>query len=174
MKIIRDDSESLVVQNKSFLRPLAVVPVLLVLVIVLGAFIQTLTRAPASLIFVLLSVGGLALLFYQVPTSITFIFARDSRQFLVLRKHLLRQTREEYEFDQVNRVELKPGPHRTNTLQIVLDHCKKVFVECYHRGRWKQMRADTILLCETLGLPEPQFRKTLGEHLQSVYQRLTG
>jgi hypothetical protein len=174
MKIIRDDSEALVLQNKSLLRPFAVVPILIVAVIFLGALIHTLTHAPASLVLMLLILGGLGLLFYQVPISITFIFARDSQQFLVLRQHLLRQTREEFEFDQVNRVELKPGPHRTNTLQIVLNHGKKVFVECYHRGRLKQMRADTILLCETLGLPEPQFRKTLGEHLQSVYQRLTG
>jgi hypothetical protein len=174
MKIIRDDAEALVWQNKSFLRPLAVAPILFVVVIVLGAFIQTLTHAPAGLVLLSLSVGGLALLFYQVSTSSTFVFARDSRRFLVVRKYLGRQTREEFEFDQVQRVQLKPGPNRTNTLQIVLENGKKVFVECYHRGRLKPMRADTVLLCEVLGLPEPQFRKTVGEHVQALYQRLTG
>ena len=174
MKIIRDDVEALVWQNKSFLRPLAVLPILFVVVIVLGAFIQTLTHAPASVIFVLLILGGLALLFYKVATSHTFVFARDSRRFLVMRKYLARQTREEIEFDQVQRVELKPGPHGINTLLIVLDNGKKIFVECYQRGRLKRMREDTVLLCETLEQPEPQFRKTVGEHVQALYQRITG
>jgi hypothetical protein len=174
MRIIRDDAEVLVWQNKSFLRPLAVVPILFVVVIVLGAFIRTLTRAPDSLVFVLLILGGLGLLFFRVPTCVTFVFARESRRFMVVRKYLVRQTREEIEFEQVQRVWLKPGPHGTNTLQIVLESGKKIFVECYHRGRLKPMRADTVLLCETLELPEPVFRKTLGEHVQSLYQRLTG
>jgi hypothetical protein len=174
MKIIRDDAEALVWQNGSFLRPLVALPVLFVVVIVLGAFIQTLTRAPALLVLVSLSVGGLALLAYTVSTFNTFVFARQSRRFLVIRKYLARQTREEFEFDQVQRVWLKPGPNRINTLQIVLENGKKIFVECYHRGRLKRMRADTVLLCETLGLPEPVFRKTLGEHVQALYQRVTG
>jgi hypothetical protein len=174
MKIIRDDAEALVWQNKSILRPLAVVPVLFVMVILLGAFIQTLTHAPASVVFVLFILGGLALLFYKVATSHTFVFARDSRRFMVMRKYLARQTREEFEFDQVSHVQLKPGPHGINTLFIVLDSGKKVFVECYQRGRLKRMRADTVLLCETLGMPEPVFRKTVGEHVQALYQRITG
>jgi hypothetical protein len=174
MKIIRDDAEALVWQSKNILRPLVAAPVLFVVVIVLGAFIQTLTHAPAGLVLISLSAGGIAMLFYRVSTCNTVVFARDSRRFLVLRKYLLRQTREEFEFDQVQRVVLKPGPNRTNTLQIVLESGKKIFVECYHRGRLKQMRADTVLLCEVLGLPEPVFRKTLGEHVQALYQRVTG
>ncbi len=139
MRIIRDDAEALIWQNKSFLRPLAVVPVLFVAVIVLGAFIQTLTHVPASLVFVLLILGGVGLLFYRVPTCVTFVFARESRRFMVMRQYLLRQTREEFEFNEVNFVQLKPGQHGTNTLRIVLDSGKKIFVECYHRGRLKPM-----------------------------------
>jgi hypothetical protein len=175
MKIVRDDDEALVLKNGSLLGPFVFAPIMFVVVIFLGAFIHTLTHVSAALIFAMLLVGGFVVLFTQISTSNTFVFARQSRRFMVMRKYLARQTREEYEFDEVNFVQLKPGPHRTETLQIVLNSGKKkVVVECYARSRLKQMRADTVLLCETLEQPEPQFRKTLGEHVQSLYQKLTG
>ena len=174
MKIVRDDDEALVLQNGSLLGPLIFAPIMFVMVIFLGAFIHTLTHLPASLVFVLLIVGGFVVLFTQVSTSNTFVFARQSRRFMVMRRYLARQTRKEYGFDEVHFVQLKPGPHRTETLLIFLTNGKKILVDCYHRGRLKQMRADTVLLCELLEQPEPAFRKTLGEHVQSLYQKLTG
>jgi hypothetical protein len=174
MRIVRNDTEALVWQNKNYLRPVATVPILFLAVIMVGAWVHALTHAPPLLVFVLVSIGGLGLFFYTVPTCITFVFARQSRRFMVVRRYLARQTRQEFEYDDVQFVRLKPGPRGTNTLQIVLDSGKKIFVEIYSRSRLRPMRADTVFLCEALEQPEPVFRKTLGEHVQAIYQKLTG
>lgn len=154
MKIIRNDSESLVCRSTGAGSATVGVAVFIGIPMVAFGCYGLIAHKPILLFAAFSAVVSLGLVFGRMPTSTTFTFARETRRFFLMSQYLAKQTCEEFGFDDIRAIEIVRSPNSLDRLYIVLCSGRRILVSMHDRCEEAQMHEDAALLRETLGLPE--------------------